>query len=570
MPVILCHLPQSPIGGQSSANISSDIAVFDAGEIIGGTDYTGALARHSLSHQLSRVITTRISHSLNSHFARSYGRDYFQGVHIAPTDIALGNVVSAQTETVYVWNAEIVSQTLSEIEGLDEGLELSGQASPPLLFHPREEKQWTLAITPRGASVIDAAIAFQFNGGDQATLAVTGSRIVAFSWLPDWANPVVETLSWLTDILQSESYVEQRRALRATPRRQFSFSLYAQAAERRRLELALFGWGGQAWALPIYPDVQRLTEAVPAGSTHINCTLSHFELVQTTLALLRGKTDTDYEVVEIESTDESGINLSRETLTEWPAGTQLYPARSARLVEQPSITRLTDELVRLDVEFRIDEVSHWDTAEFEMTYRSYPVLLMAPDESENLTHQFNRLQLTLDNDQALPQSYDSAQLALPQRGYRWRQLERAARSELRGQLYALYGRQKAIWVPTHGNDMVLLSEISAGSSALDIEWMGYTRHALGETGMQDILITLRNGTQLIRRITGATETSNTVERLTVNEAFENAIDADDIRRICFMALMRLNSDSIELQHLTDGDGIARCNVTFTGVRDDEF
>lgn len=501
---------------------------------------------------------------------RSYQDEYYYRIHIAPQQLDLGNVASTQTTAVSVWNAYLEPRTLTTLDGLSEGLQSDGQLAPPLLFNGLQERTWQVSVTQDGQPVLDTSLSWKFDNGASASLRITATRIIAWAFAPDWADGVLERLTWATDILQSESGVEQRRALRLAPRRELEASLYVDGRERQMLDLALFGWGARTWALPIWPDVQLLATAVPVNTMFIACQTGNLDFLAGGLALLRGEQAWQYETVEILQVQPSGLQLKRATQQAWAVGSRLYPARSAQLAEQPSLTRLTDQLQSLDVKFLINEPCDWVATLPATLYRGRPVLEARPDESEDLTSRYQRLLRTLDSGLALPLTTDSAGQALLVQGYRWQALGRSERANYRALLYALRGRQVPVWVPTHAADLTLVAAVTAVATTLDIEHLGYTRFGQSRPGRRDLRIELVDGTVFHRRITGSSELSGEVERLAIDSALGKQIALGDVLRISWMALCRLDSDTVEIEHITDSEGVAKSALVFRGVRDDEF
>ena len=506
--------------------------------------------------------------------ALHFGVDFYDTIHVSTNRLELGNVVTTQSLPVYVWNAYLEPKNLSAITGLVEGLVLSGQPEPPLEYPGNGSREYLLAVETYGAPVIDNTLNWVFD--DVAVepvsvpLLVMGRRIIAWSWAPDWSEGMRERLSWLTDMLQSESMVEQRRALRTAPRREFEISGYAEGRERQLLDIALFGWSQRTWAIPIWPDIQWLNTPVTLGSLRIDCQTSDLDFAVGSLAMLRGESAFDYEVVEVAAIDSSGLTLARATQSGWPRGTRLYPARMAQLVEQPSLTRLTDRLIQMEVRFLITEPCDWPKGLPTTLYRNRPVLEARPDESEDLSSSYQRNLLTLDSRMALPAVLDTAGLAMPVQGYRWLELGRVARSRYRQLLYALIGRVGELWVPTHADDLTLATQITEGGTTLEVENIGYARFGLQRTGRKDIRIELYDGTVFHRRITDSTEVSGDLERLEINAALGRLVRPSDVARISWMTLCRLDSDSVEIDHLTDSEGVAASSLVFRGVRDDDF
>lgn len=509
------------------------------------------------------------SRTMNAVRLGAFLDDYYYRIHIVPGQLDLGNVVSVQTSDVEVWNAYLEPRMLLAIDGLDEGILVSGQAAAPLLFAAIQERTWQLSVTPDGQPVLDTIIDWKFDLGS-AGIRVTANRIIAWSFTPDWADGVRETLEWLTDILSSETLVEQRRALRIAPRRFLQASMFFEGRERQLLDLALYGWGGRVWALPIWPDIQLLQSTTAAGALRINCQTANLDFEAGGLAMLRGEDAFTYEVVEILTLDTNGLNLKRGTQQPWPAHSRLYPVRPAQLMSAPQLTRLHDGLQSAEVRFLLLDNCDWPETLPATTYRGRPVLEHAPEESEDLTSSYERLLSTLDSGMGLPLISDLAGKPMPLTRWRWLELGRVKRAQLRSLLYGLRGQQVPVWMPTYADDLTVVAAIGALSTVMDIEHIGYTRFAQARAGRRDIRIQLWNGSVFYRRITGCTELSTSVERLVLDNALGVQVEPSVIARVSWMVLSRLNSDLVEIDHQVDSEGVASCSLTFRGVRDDEF
>lgn len=500
----------------------------------------------------------------------AYLDDYYNRIHISPSRLDLGNVVSAQTSPVSLWNAFLEPRTLLDIDGLDEGIQVGGQPSPPMLFPSLKELTWQLTVTPDGQPVLDTVVTWEFDNGRVAGLRITANRIIAWTFVPDWGDGIVEGLTAATDILQSESGVSQRRKLRGSPRREFNGAMYAEGRERQLLDLALFGWSDRIWSIPIWPDIQLLDAGIAADVDFIPCSTQWLDFRNGGLAMLRGEDAFTSETLEILEVLPEGLQLKRNTQLAWPAGSRLYPARSAQLLEEPSLNKLTDRLFEAEVRFLVVEVCDWPEWLPATVYRGRPVWDRRPDDTENLTHAAERLRSTLDSGFAQPLVTDTARRAFQVLGQRHLDLGREARALVRSFIYGMCGRQKVVWVPTHMDDLTVVATASAVATTLDVENIGYTRFSSGKPGRRDIRIELWNGTVLMRRITGATELDTQTERLALDAALGIELRPDDIARISWMNLMRFESDAQEIEHMTDSQGVAGWATVFREERDDEF
>ena len=79
---------------------------------------------------------------------------------------------------------------------------------------------------------------------------------------------------------------------------------------------------------------------------------------------------------------------------------------------------------------------------------------------------------------------------------------------------------------------------------------------------------LNDGTVRYRRVLGSSELDAATERLNLGEPWDVEFEAKQVRRVSWMTLMRLDSDTVELEHITDVEGSARAQLVLRGVRDE--
>lgn len=390
---------------------------------------------------------------------------------------------------------------------------------------------------------------------------VSGERVWPIP--PDWSGGVQESLSWLSDLLvSSATAVSQHRALRAGPRRSFTFDILADGQERRAADMLLAGYGG-VWLLPIWPDVQFIGP-VSAGATFVACDTDGFDFVEGGKALIWVALNT-WVVVQVGTIEAGGLALSGPIAGAWPAGTRLYPLRRARLQNGAEEVLRNDALSRRTLAFDIAESSDWPALSAPSIYLSHLVLDVRPDESDDPVASYARLINVVDNEAALPVTHDFAGVALRTQQSSWKLSGRAEHSWFRSLVYSLAGRCTPIWVPSFASDLKPAAAIGAGSSALTVEWAGYTLFGKGKANRRDVRIELRDGTRHYRRITNAVE-SGANEVLTLSAPLSgSAIPASRIRVISFMALCTAASDDVEIDHATDQSGIATSTTGWQAV-----
>lgn len=516
----------------------------------------------------SNLPVTMTPLTLNGWIADNINTDWYHRIHLIPKLLAFGDMATPQQGAVTVWNAYLVDKVLASITEVDTGgVVLSEPVVTPGVVKPLRLLSYTLDSSLDGPSILDATYTWNFEGDSSAVLSVTGRRIIAWPFVPDWASGVLERLAWLTNILRSPTLVEQRRALRLSPRRELEARFLVHDADRQFFDMSIWGWGARTWALPLFHDVQLLVTAADAGEFFIACSTSDREFASDTLALLRGATPRDVEVVEVDSVTPTGVNLKRPLIQNWPAGTRLYPARPAVLADMPQLTRITDRACVAPAVFKTEPRNDFTGTAPTLLYRGWPVFVSPPEESEDLTAGMQRLLLELDNQTGVVARKDLSGRVMTAQSHRWVMHGRAERAAFRGLLYFLQGRFKALWVPTFSDDLTITAPAGASSTTITVANIGYTRYG-GGPGRRDIHIKLRNGATIQRRILSAVELDAQAEVLTVDSALGVAFNPADVSRVSWLALCRLEQDNIELLHETDVDGVGQCQLIFRSVFDE--
>lgn len=390
-----------------------------------------------------------------------------------------------------------------------------------------------------------------------------------FSFEPNWKSPFDESLMWQTDIMTSTTGAEQRRAMRIFPRREFEFEVVTQGEGRGLLDNLLVTYGAQRWYLPLWHDASVSTYHLAAGSTFIPCPAALSSLLKANEPVLITNGDPYiFEIRELSHTDEHGINLKTGLSKAWPAGTRVYPVVTARLTDQPTLKALSGSLATTDVRFMdfsdstapSSNTRHPDPLE---TFSNKPLMTIEPNWTQMLSHTFERMVEELDNGSARPYFRDMAQRAFPLVEMGWTLDGRAERLAFYDILYGLRGRAHEIFMPTFMEDLQLVSDVSNGSSTIEVKMCGYNRSGGPRPGRQHILI---QGDDFLvkRRIVAASEGGG-IESLLLDMPVGRDIPMRRVKRVSFMARMRLNSDTVTISHDTDTMGISRCSAKFRGI-----
>lgn len=382
---------------------------------------------------------------------------------------------------------------------------------------------------------------------------------------PDWKEGVQERLSFSTDVLQaSATAVTAHRSLRDVPRRGFTFNVAATDQAHRLVDMLLAGHTG-AWQLPIWPDVQWLDSAVPAGADLIPCATGGFDFVAGGQALLYRSINV-WELVQIDVIGPDYVALAAPIVGDYGPGCRLYPVRKARLQNGAEAQLRDPGFSRRDLTFDIDEPCAWPGLVDAPSYLGHLVMTRRPAENDDPRSSYSALQQTVDNGTALPFTHNLPGINLRTLQNQWRLHGRDAHTWFRSLVYSLDGRRVPIWMPAWGSrDLQLASAIAGNSTALSIEWAGYTLFGKDKPNRKDLRIELVDGTAFHRRITNSAAAGDT-ETLTLSAALgPTSIAPEEIESISFMALCTLASDEVEIEHVTDANGVAHATLGWQAV-----
>lgn len=381
---------------------------------------------------------------------------------------------------------------------------------------------------------------------------------------PNWTSSVGESLEWLTDVLMSPTGAEQRRSMRYYPRRSMNFTVAVEGAERSFLDNMLMSHGSADWYLPIWYDTTITTAT--STTTVIPC-VPPSGIPVGTVVFVKGETVYDFMFSEVTVVGVSSITVSPALARVVPAGTIIHPMTKARLVEQPAITAMSDSVETAEVQFLVVAkpveiaVDPEDGGLLD-TYRTFRVLTLESDWSDSVERGQQRLIDVMQTDAAISEFADTANRPFPTQSHKWVLDGIADHAEFYALAQVLRGRATPVWMPTWMYDMRLLAAISPGASSIIIARAGFTLGGGPRAEREDIMIELVNGTRLYRRITDSAVDGVGNETLVLDSTIPSAIAVENVVRICFMSLMRLDQDSIEIEHATDLVGVSEVQVTF--------
>lgn len=385
-----------------------------------------------------------------------------------------------------------------------------------------------------------------------------------WSFPPNWDRGILEGLEWATDVLASENGTEQRISKRLTPRRSFEASFFIRTGDLQYFQNYMSRNQSADTVIPVWHQVTRTTAASAIGTDLIYLDTAYREYRVGGLVYLRGKDSRKWEVATILAITSTTLQLVANLEKAWPKGTYVYPALIGEMEDAISTKKITDTAIEVTTRFYVTAANPYPPARyFFRKYFQVPVLELKPDESEDLTASYRRNMSVFDSGRGKARRLDLYQRAMNSVSYRWAFIGRIKHHRLREFLYYLRGRAKAVWVPSFMNDFTPMVQPTSSFSTITVENVGFTSLDIASTERVNIRIVLSNGAIGYRKITSSVELGDT-EVLTLDSPFYTP-DNVTITQISYIDLYRLDQDSVELNHITDTEGVTTTSVIWTNT-----
>lgn len=385
-----------------------------------------------------------------------------------------------------------------------------------------------------------------------------------FSFRPDWKAGVTERVSFLTNVLRSKSGAEQRTQNRATPRRTIEADFLLVDNERTFFDVFMSRLGGQEVMAPLYWDIVTLQSAAVADTTaRIVCDTSWREFRAGGLAILQRKDAQEYEVVEIESIDSTGMNLADPVTRNWPVGTLLMPLRRMLIDDMGAPSQPSAAVATVTVRLLSNSPNPWTPQTDPATvYAGLPVFAEEPNWVDGMDVSFDRDTTRFDNLTGRLYQVDPLTRFFVGQGHRWFLHGRQKLGEFRDLIYRRAGRLGAFWLPTFKADLRLASPAVSAATQITVEKAGLDYADVPHDGREYLAIRHDGGT-IYRRITSVLPgLTTTTERVNLDLPVGLDLAPGQVRKISFMDAARFDQDDFEITHHAGIDGLHECSASF--------
>lgn len=353
--------------------------------------------------------------------------------------------------------------------------------------------------------------------------------------------PMTERLSWYTYVGQAFDRTEQRMSLHQQGRQSFAgvIPLNVQEAFTTSFNLLFDNLGESNWTMPHWGEVKAI-ESVDVDLQQVFFDTSFVDLRVGGLAVLWGTACAGgWQIVTV-----SAIEADHIVIEEEPAVTSglVLPLRTGRLSTplKRAVRGLQGDLV---VEFDVDDLQELTSDEPEQFLGEdiYFDEVMFPTDDAELNEDFIDGIDQVDDEIGVVAQFDHWD------GFAIRRPHSVMLDNLediwnfRLWLHRRQGRYKAYWRPSFYND-VRVKDTGPVTTLLTV-WPD--DRMLGATARTHVAIQKRDGTWLARTVTDTEVVDENNLVLTLDTSL--AMDGDDIVRVSYLGLYRLDTDTVDLE-----------------------
>lgn len=482
----------------------------------------------------------------------SFSVDYYERIHITPSHLDLGNILSSQTREVDVWNAYTSPKTLQGISEIGtDGITLTGPSLPPTIFQGLENRIYAAAISTNGPPVINAKYTFNFQV-ESSSLTITGRRVVVWPYIIQTQHS--ETLEWLTEVLETYEG-EQRLAMRKAPRQTYDYTHVMSDHDMSTAYVLLEEWFQRVFGVPVWNEL-ALVGAISGNPQFIDTRTDIFDYRPNDVVLV-WESPEKYEAVETTTITATRINLKIPLANDYQQA-YIMPLRFGRMLSPPSFDRTAMGVTKGQASFSVLAMA--DLGQTNMpTYKGLDVYMRPlPLRGGNKQTIFRDVEvidsltgeMTVSSVKSFAQKTQPLTISLDDRADLW---------VMRRWLHHKRGKQRPFFLPTWNRDFTIKLNVAENAQSLTVRNTNYHLYSR----QRDLMLKLKNGNVYYRRITGAALLPSGDESISIDSAFGVSFTPDDVEVCCFLNLVRFNSDRIELSH--NIGGVTNITIPTMGV-----
>lgn len=515
--------------------------VYDAMELLGGSKTSGPAT-------VGQTVLNPFNAGLDK---QDFLYDFYFRIWVIPSSLNLRNPQAGVPIPFHIWNAYPWDNTLESISGSLAGLDFD--TVPPKVFREVEYVEVNMTIQADAPLKIDTAANFTFTEGS-GVLYVVINRATVVNVIPD--VPVIEKWEWLTDVMVSKDGTEQRAALRSVPRRSQTARLIATTEEevKANLKRLQFDTSGLI-VVPYFAYATEITATALAGTSDLTFQPKYTDVREGEYAFILTRTGEE-ELVNFSVLSATGGTADAPLTIDVPKGSIIAPAFTSIIKGKPAVDRFAVEHAA-EVRFT-SEVAQSRTlfsrpgslATIEY-HDGYPILTERPlVPNETVQDQFDNGMEVFDyetGDREIVTNWNFVRLEGSRR-FMFHHYEQPEIVDYwRDFLNEIQGQAKPFLVPTFRADHVLAETPLDQSLTITILGSDYAALYFPMAPYKRLVLWTAAGPHYVTVDTVET-TAEGNSLCTLTAPLPVGLEYTQIDHISYLLKVRLNSDTVELEH----------------------
>lgn len=475
-------------------------------------------------------------------------------LQFSPTTVDFGMVplTSTETQEVTIWNADSVRPMT--ISGMSvpsgQGITVSGMTFP-YTIPPLGNATFYVTALPSDEPYIATTISVTVSTiAATYSVGVYGTRFdgQVLSLVPDWSSPVQVSFSYQTDIFTARDGTEQRRALRQTPRRIYSFSalLYGQSGTQIRSLIRKWAAGFMFLADPTRG--QQVSSGLPAGTDRVTLDEIPRWLVAGNYVVMSELDQAEFR--KVASIAGNVVIFSNTSENEWSSQAKVCACLYGRLSANPQMQILTNTVAQLAVMFECQPGTETDTSTGTQgaTYDSRELLPFSPQWANPLSNTVIWEREVVDYGFGLTEYYTPTTFGVDSR-----QASVLCDGNVQD-VIDFFGRMRGqageFFATTYQSDM---SVVSLNGTSMVVEGDAVYDFYQDDSPIGFLAVKLVDGSMLYSKITAVSVDGERNSVLTLDSAItaNGTLTAAGISSVSWLSLSRFMSDTLSVNYLTD-------------------
>ena len=493
--------------------------------------------------------------------------DFYERFYIVPDQADFGVITRETTLQLKVWNAwlnsaNVVSVILADLE--NDAIDVTTPSLPSIMTSLKTVN-YPVTAQILGNTTVNGSLIFNFSTGQQIVVPVTGLRGRLWPFLPNWDSKFAQTFEYKTEILTSRAGREQRIAQRTTPRTTIEFSCVATGDDRKLLGRILDRYQHVDHIVPDIPRHTFLAADVASGALTLPLEEIPEWLIEGTIVVLAANGNVAMNRVITVDSLANTIGLSDATTSDWGEGTYVCYGMLGTLESSTGTRRLTNDTTEVSVKLsgKPGYEPYIAPPAASRTLNGREVFLVKPDWSSTpqVTHTWPVE--FVDYGRGTTQKFTPIMFGSRVEQWSYVNMSFDEAEEIVNCFKRMRGRRGEFYAPTWEEDITAADTLVIGTNTIRAAGLELYQDYAESTVFKAILIRLKDGTNLVRKITGMSQLSDGLgddTRITVSGTWPRDIFTDEILMICWMPVHRFASDSLTVEWLADDKSRTQISV----------